>query len=121
MSIRYRRSKQPDGVIEVFAAEWSTGWLGASLVSAVLFLAALALASPVDLGCSCRGGQSGSATQGLDRCGILRSMPEDNGDEFPDGEPKFGCLGLVVKGPAATVVMGGLVLLIIYLIGRCGG
>ncbi len=44
------------------------------------------------------------------------SMQDNN-----DGEPEFGCLGLVVKGPAATVVMGGLVLLIIYLIGRCGG
>jgi hypothetical protein len=48
-------------------------------------------------------------------------MPEDDHGEFPQGEPKFGCFGLVVKGPAATVVMGGLILLVIYLIGRCGG
>jgi hypothetical protein len=48
-------------------------------------------------------------------------MPDDIDREFQEGQPKFGCFGLVVKGPAAIVVMGGLVLLIIYLIARCGG
>lgn len=37
-----------------------------------------------------------------------------------DSEPKLGCLGRTVSGTGAILAMGGLALVIIYLVGRCG-
>lgn len=53
-----------------------------------------------------------SADPGPDPERILR--------EIQESEPKFGCLGRTITGTGAILVMGGLVLLVIYMVGRCG-
>lgn len=53
-----------------------------------------------------------SADPGSDPERILR--------EIRDAKPEFGCLGRTVTGCAAVSAMGGVVLVIVYLIGRRG-